>query len=362
MMHTERVLNNATCSQRSYLLSRPDRATIARSRVLVSSTAEAKQLFSGKDIKTPKAGKHFLHLDDFSKDELQSMLDLGLMAKKRFYERDESFKPFAGQTMAMIFTKPSARTRVSFETGFFRLGGHALYLDPNTIQLGKREPTKDIARVLSGYNDVIMARLFGHGDLLELAQFSSVPVINGLTDYNHPCQIMADVLTIIERKGRFEGLKVVYVGDGNNMVHSWLRLATRMSFEFVCVCPPGYEPDAATVAMAQAAGKSQISVSHEPLTAIQGADVVYTDVWASMGQKDTLDVRVKEFQGFQVNEALMAKAGKDAIFMHCLPAERGLETTDGVMEAPYSVVFQEAENRMHAQNGILLHCLQATKH
>jgi len=325
-----------------------------------TSAPAATGLYSGKHVKAPAKGKHFLHLDDFTKDELQNMLDLGMLAKKKFYARDESFKPFAGQTMAMIFTKPSARTRVSFETGFYRLGGYALYLDPNTIQLGKREPTKDIARVLSGYNDVIMARLFGHDDIIELAQFSSVPVINGLTDYNHPCQIMADVMTIIEKKGRFEGLKVVYVGDGNNMVHSWLRLATRFSFEFVCVCPPGYEPDAATVAYAQAAGKSQISISHDPLNAVKGADVVYTDVWASMGQKETIDVRKRDFSDFQVNEALMARAGEQAIFMHCLPAERGLETTDGVMESKASVVFQEAENRMHAQNGILLHCLADT--
>lgn len=326
-----------------------------------ATAAAAPALYSGKGIRAPGKGKHFLHLDDFSKDELQNMLDLGLMAKKKFYARDETFKPFKGQTMGMIFTKPSARTRVSFETGFFRLGGHALYLDPNTIQLGKREPTKDIARVLSGYNDVIMARLFGHQDLLEMAEFSSVPVINGLTDYNHPCQIMADVLTIIEKKGKFEGIKLAYVGDGNNMVHSWLRLATRFSFEFVCVCPPGYTPDAATVEYAKAAGKSSISISHDPYEAVKGADVIYTDVWASMGQKETIDIRKKDFKEFQVNEALMARAGPQCLFMHCLPAERGLETTDAVMESPASVVFQEAENRMHAQNGIMLHCLPHTK-
>jgi len=288
------------------------------------------------------------------------MLDKAAMAKAKFYARDESFKPFLGQSMAMIFTKPSARTRVSFETGFFRLGGHAIYLDPNTIQLGKREPTKDIARVLSGYNDVIMARLFAHSDLIELAEYSTVPVINGLTDYNHPCQIMADVLTIIEKKGRFEGLKLAYVGDGNNMVNSWLRLATRFSFEFVAVCPVGYEPDAATLAYAQAAGVSKISVSHDPVEAVKGADVIYTDVWASMGQKDTLEAKMRDFKGFGVDEAMMSSAGPQCIFMHCLPAERGLETTDGVMEAPYSVVFDQAENRMHAQNGIMLHCLEST--
>lgn len=330
-------------------------------RVACSAGAtDAKPLWSGINVSPPKIGKHFLHLDDFTTDQLKDMLAQGMMAKKKLYARDETFKPFAGQTMAMIFTKPSARTRVSFETGFYRLGGHAVYLDPNTIQLGKRELTKDIARVLAGYNDVIMARLFAHADIMELAEYSSVPVINGLTDYNHPCQIMADVMTIMEKKGKFEGLKVAYVGDGNNMVHSWLRLSTRIPFEFVIVCPPGYEPDPATVALAKAAGISKISISHEPLTAVKGADVIYTDVWASMGQKDTLDTKMTDFKSFSVNESLMAAAGPQAIFMHCLPAERGLETTDAVMEAKYSVVFDQAENRMHAQNGIMLHCLATT--
>lgn len=287
------------------------------------------------------------------------MLQKARLVKSKFQARDESFKPLSGQTMAMIFTKPSARTRVSFETGFFRLGGHALYLDPNTIQLGKREPTKDIARVLSGYNDVIMARLFAHADLIELAQYSSVPVINGLTDYNHPCQIMADALTIIEKKGKFEGMKVVYVGDGNNIVNSWLRLATRLPFEFACVCPPGYEPDAATVEHAKKAGISKVTITSD-INEVKGADVIYADVWASMGQKDTLEEKKAIFAPYQVNGALMKLAGPQALFMHCLPAERGLECTDEVMEAPYSVVFQQAENRMHAQNGILLHCMEYT--
>jgi len=332
------------------------------SRPSVIAQAAPKGLWSGSMVPPPSlGGKHFLHLDDFSKDELQNMLDLGLKAKKSFYARDETFKPLQGQTMAMIFTKPSARTRVSFETGFTRLGGHTVYLDPNTIQLGKREPTKDIARVLSGYNDVIMARLFGHQDLMELAEFSRVPVINGLTDYNHPCQILADMLTIVEVKGKFEGTKLVYVGDGNNMVNSWLRLACVFPYELVIVCPPEYQPHAATLKYAQDVGLSKISVSHDPKEAVKGADVIYTDVWASMGQKEELEVRKKAFKDFQVDEALMAAAGPQCTFMHCLPAERGLETTDGVMESAASVVFQEAENRMHAQNGVMLHCLLETK-
>jgi ornithine carbamoyltransferase len=184
--------------------------------------------------------------------------------------------------------------------GFFRMGGHALYLDPNTIQLGKREPTKDIARVLSGYNDVIMARLFGHEDLLEMAEYSSVPVINGLTDYNHPCQIMADVLTIEEVKGKFEGCKVAYVGDGNNITNSWLRLACRIPYELVVVCPQGFEPDETTVAAARAAGLSNITISSDP-NAVAGCDVVYTDVWASMGQKEQIDNRKRIFKPYQVS-------------------------------------------------------------
>lgn len=239
------------------------------------------------------------------------------------------------------------------------MGGHALYLDPLTIQLGTREPAKDIARVLSGYNDVIMARLFGHKDLIELANFSRIPVINGLTDYNHPCQVLADALTISERKGRLDGLKVVFVGDGNNIVHSWMRLASRFKFQFVLVCPPNYTPDPVTVAHCQAAG-ADITVTHDVASGVRGADVIYTDVWASMGQKEQTEIRKVAFKEYQVNEALMAVAGEKALFMHCLPAERGLEVTDGVIESQASIVWQQAENRMHAQNGILLHCVQQT--
>lgn len=268
------------------------------------------------------------------------------------------YKPLDGKTMAMIFTKPSMRTRVSFETGFYKLGGHAIYLGPDTIEFGKREATKDIARVLSRYNDVIMARLFAHSDLLELAEYSSSPVINGLTDYNHPCQIMADALTMQEVLGKVEGTKVVYVGDGNNITHSWLRLAAVLNFEFVCACPEGFDPDAATVERAQnGPAGSKVSVTHDVMDAVKGADVVYTDVWASMGQKEEADARKKAFAEFCVDEAMMAQAGSQAIFLHCLPAERGIETVDAVVEAPYSHVFQQAENRMHAQNAVMLHCM-----
>lgn len=260
--------------------------------------------------------------------------------------------------MAMIFAKPSMRTRVSFETGFFLLGGHAVYLGPDDIQMGKREETRDVARVLSGYNDIIMARLFAHQDIVDLAKYASVPVINGLTDYNHPCQIMADALTMVEHIGRIENTKVVYVGDGNNIVHSWLLLAAVLPLHFVCACPKGFEPDAKTVEIARSAG-SKIEITNDPKEAVKGADVVYTDVWASMGQKEEAEYRKQVFQGFMVDEALMEIAGPKAFLMHCLPAERGVEVTDGAIEAPNSIVFPQAENRMHAQNAIMLHVLGA---
>ena len=297
--------------------------------------------------------RDFLHITDFSSDEIHATFALAAEVKARFKRRDD-YKPFKDHSMAMIFAKPSARTRISFETGFFRLGGHALYLSPSDISIGKREAVKDIARVIARYNDVIMARLFDHAHVLELAEYAAVPVVNGLTDYNHPCQIMADMFTILEHRGHLDDLKVVYVGDGNNIVHSWLHLARRLPFHFVCACPEGYSPDAKTVADARAAGISTIEITHDPQRAVKDADVVYTDVWASMGQKDQAEARKVRFQGFQVNRQLMAATGRKSLFMHCLPAERGVETTDAVMESEASIVFDEAENRMHAQNAILL--------
>ncbi|KAL3680405.1 hypothetical protein R1sor_023361 [Riccia sorocarpa] len=298
--------------------------------------------------------RHFLHIDDYDNKTIMKILERAREVKAKLKSGDKSFKPFAGKTMAMIFTKPSMRTRVSFETGFHLLGGHAIYLGPDDIQLGKREETRDIARVLSGYNDVVMARLFAHKDLLDLAKYGSVPVINGLTDYNHPCQIMADALTIIEHKGYIDNVKVVYVGDGNNVVHSWLRFAAVVPIHFVCACPRGFEPDAATVELVRSKG-AKIDIVNDPMEAVKGADVVYSDVWASMGQKEEAALRMQRFQGFQVNEKMMEQAGPDAFFMHCLPAERGVEVTDGVIEAPNSIVFPQAENRMHAQNAVMLH-------
>ncbi|CAL0332660.1 unnamed protein product [Lupinus luteus] len=301
--------------------------------------------------------KDFLHINDFDKDTILRILDRAIDVKALIKSGDRSFQPFKGKTMAMIFAKPSMRTRVSFETGFTLLGGHAIYLGPDDIQMGKREETRDVARVLCRYNDLLMARVFAHQDILDLAKYATVPVINGLTDYNHPCQIMADALTMIEHIGRLEGTKVVYVGDGNNIVHSWLLLASVVPFHFVCACPKGFEPDEKAVEKARQAGISKIEITNDPKEAVRGADVVYSDVWASMGQKEEAAYRRQVFKGFQVDKTLMDIAGSKAFFMHCLPAERGVEVTDEVIEAPNSIVFQQAENRLHAQNAIMLHVL-----
>ena len=297
--------------------------------------------------------KDFLHVDDWTLDEILASLDLAVEVKAKL-KRREDYTPFKDHSLAMVFAKPSARTRVSFETGFYRLGGHALYLGPNDIDMGKREPAKDVARVLSGYNDMIMARLFDHAHILDLARYASVPVVNGLTDYNHPCQIMADILTVKEHFQHLDQLKIVYIGDGNNIVHSWLRLASRLPMHFVCACPETYQPDAATVSSAVKTGVSTVEISHDPLRAVREADVVYTDVWASMGKKHELDERMRHFKDFSVTGRVMAAAKPTAVFMHCLPAQRGLEVTDEVMESPASIIFQQAENRMHMQNAIML--------
>ncbi|MBW2515093.1 MAG: ornithine carbamoyltransferase [Deltaproteobacteria bacterium] len=297
--------------------------------------------------------RDFLHITDLTTDEIHHVLNLTKEVKTRI-RTDKGFQPFKGWSMAMIFAKPSARTRLSFETGFYLLGGHAIYLGPSDIDIGKREAVKDIARVVSRYNHMIMARLFAHRHIIEMAAYADIPVVNGLTDYNHPCQVMADIFTIQEHRGNLKDLKVVYLGDGNNVVNSWMRLAMRLPFHFVCACPEGYEPDAETLRAAVAEGLSEIEILHDPKTAVKDADVVYTDVWASMGQKHEAKEREKHFREYQVNEALMASTGKSTLFLHCLPAERGREVTDSVIESPASVVFDEAENRMHVQNAIML--------
>ena len=298
--------------------------------------------------------KHFLHISDYNTDQIWEILHLAKELKTKFHKK-ENYKPFQDRSLAMIFAKPSARTRVSFETGFEWMGGHALFLGPNDIGIGKREAIKDISRLLSRYNDVIMARLFDHQHIIELAEYSDIPVINGLTDYNHPCQIICDIMTIWEHMDNFDDLKICYMGDGNNIVHSWLQLASRLPMNFVCCCPEGFEPDMETVKMVEDSGLSSFELSHDPILAVRDADVIYTDVWASMGQKEEATEREKVFAPYQVNKDLMNNTGKDTLFMHCLPAERGREVTDEVMESKNSIVFDQAENRMHAQNAIMVY-------
>ena len=298
--------------------------------------------------------KHFLHISDYNTDQIWEILHLSKELKTKFHNK-ENFKPFRDRSLAMIFAKPSARTRVSFETGFEWMGGHALFLGPNDIGIGKREAIKDISRLFSRYNDVIMARLFDHQHIIELAEYSDIPVINGLTDYNHPCQIICDILTIWEHKGNLDNLKICYMGDGNNIVHSWLQLASRLPMDFVCCGPEGFEPDLETVKMVEDSASSSFHLSHDPISAVRDADVIYTDVWASMGQKEEATEREKVFAPYQVNKDLINNTGKDTLFMHCLPAERGREVTDEVMESKNSIVFDQAENRMHAQNAIMVY-------
>jgi ornithine carbamoyltransferase len=297
--------------------------------------------------------KHFLHISDYNTEELWEIMNLAKVVKKKFHQKAD-YPHFKNKSLAMIFAKPSARTRVSFETGFEWMGGHALFLGPNDIGIGKREAIKDISRVFSRYNDMIMARLFDHKHIIELAEYSTIPIINGLTDYNHPCQIMTDIFTIWEHLDDIENIKIVYVGDGNNIVNSWLHLSMRFPINFVCCCPRGYEPDEETVKMARESKISKIEVIHNPNEAVKDADVVYTDVWASMGQKEEAEEREKIFQPFQVNSELIEKTGKKTLFMHCLPAERDREVTDEVVEAKYSIVFDQAENRLHMQNAIMV--------
>ena len=297
--------------------------------------------------------RHCIKVDDFSKEEILDLFNLASDLKSK-YRNKEEFKPFNNHSLAMIFAKPSARTRVSFETGFSWMGGHAIYLAPQDIGLGKRESAADLAQLFSRYNDMIMARVFNHQDMLDFEKHATVPVINGLTDYNHPCQILADIFTVWEqKKDSFDNLKIVYLGDGNNIVNSWIRLAAVLPFEFLCVCPEGYSPDADTIKFANDVGISNVSVSHS-LDSVHNADVIYTDVWASMGQKEEIDERIKIFSPFQVNSELVKNAKDDYLFMHCLPAERGREVTDNVIDSDNSIVFKQAENRLHMQNAIMV--------
>lgn len=297
--------------------------------------------------------KHFLSIADHSPDELQNLLDLAVQLKAEW--RNGGNKPILkGKSLALVFQKPSLRTRVSFEMGMVHLGGYAFYLSPNEIKMGGRESVPDVARVLSGYVDAVMARVFDHEHILQLAEYSSVPIINGLSDYNHPAQALADVLTVLEYKGKLAGLKMAYVGDGNNVTRSLMFAATKLGMQFSVAAPAGYQLSEEDLALGrQFADGTLVEQVEDPVTAVTDADVIYTDVWTSMGQEAETQKRLKVFPPYQVNQALVSKAKPDCIVLHCLPAHRGEEITDEVADGPHSVLFPQAENRMHAQKAIL---------
>jgi ornithine carbamoyltransferase len=296
--------------------------------------------------------RHFLALRDYSKQELDALLALAAELKQQ--QRSGTPHPIlAGKTLAMIFEKASTRTRISFEVGMFQLGGHALFLSSSNSQMGRGEPIKDSARVMSRYCDGVMIRTFGQEIVDEFAAYSSVPVINGLTDLYHPCQIMADLQTVIEHKGGYQGLTFAWVGDGNNMANTWIEAAAIFGFTLNLACPEGYDPDPEVLAWAREKGQCPITVYRDPLQAVAGVDVVNTDVWASMGQEQEQREREKAFAGYCVDTTLMAAASKEAIVLHCLPAHRGEEISDAVIEGSHSVVWDEAENRLHIQKAIM---------
>ena len=297
--------------------------------------------------------KHFISIADYSRDEIENIFSLTKDLKEKT-KKGEEHHLCKGKTMSMIFAKPSARTRISFETGMYQLGGYALYLSPNDIGIGKRESVADISRVISRYNDIIMVRLFDHNHIVELAEYAGVPVINGLTDYNHPGQIMADMYTILEHRGHLDDLKITYIGDGNNVANSWINRASKLPFTLTICSPSGYEPDKDTLIRAKEKNISDIQVLTNPQEAVSDADVVYTDVWASMGQEGETNKRHEIFKNYQINEQLMSLAKADAKVMHCLPARRGEEVTDDVIDSANSVIVAQAGNRMHAQKGILV--------
>ena len=302
--------------------------------------------------------RHFLSIADLTRDEAGFLIAEAARLKEELRDYPARQRTLlTGQTLAMVFEKPSLRTRVSFDTGMFQLGGHAIYLAPADIGLGQRESVSDVTRVLSHICNGVMARVFKHETLQEIAAHATIPVINGLCDREHPCQAMADLLTLREYKG-FENRKLAYVGDGNNICHSLMLLCAKVGVEFVAACPAGYEPDSEIVAQAQSEGAVQVLA--DPVEAVQNADAVYTDVWTSMGQENENAERQKVFPPYQLNRELMAHAKADAIVMHDLPAHRGEEITSDVMDGAQSVIFQQAENRLHAQKAVLAWLMSAS--
>ncbi len=292
--------------------------------------------------------RHFLSLLDYSGDELRSLIEHAIDVKQKL-QQNISHTPLKGKLLAMIFEKSSTRTRVSFEAGMYQLGGHAIFMSPRDSHLGRGEPIDDSARVISSMVDGILIRTFGHDRIETLAQYSSVPVINGLSDLLHPCQLLADMQTWFELRGDIAGASVAWIGDGNNMCHSYINAALRFGFKLNIACPAGHEPNAELL---QAGGES-VSLHESVAAAASGADLIVTDVWTSMGQEQEQQQRIETFAAFQVNQTVMAMANDDALFMHCLPAHRGEEVSIEVLESAQSVVWQEAENRLHAQKALL---------
>jgi len=307
------------------------------------------------DLGRSFSGKSFLSIHDFTTEQIMRVMDLAALLKAE-QKAGVPHPILKGKTLGMIFLKPSTRTRISFEVAIWQLGGYGLFLSANDLQLKRGETIADTARVLSRYLDGIMIRTFAHSDVIELAREGSIPVINGLTDLLHPCQVMADLFTGIERFGDLKGRKLAYIGDGNNMVHSLMYGGAKVGMHVTCACPAGYEPDPEVVAAARADGTAtgaKMDIVRDPKEAVRGADILYTDVWASMGQEAEYEKRVRDFKGYQINAELVSMANPDCIVMHCLPAHRGDEITDDAADGPHSVLWDEAENRLHAQKAIL---------
>lgn len=296
--------------------------------------------------------RDLLSIRDLSAEEIHGLVSKAAQMKRDLAE-GKLRKSLAGKIVGLIFVKPSTRTRVSFEAAVYRLGGQAIFMTAQDTQISRKEPLIDMARVLDRYIDAIVIRTFAQQDVEDLARFASIPVINALTDFSHPCQVLADLLTIREKRGSLDNLTVAWIGDGNNMANSWINAAARMGFSLNLACPAGYQPDKDVVRWAQSQGKGRIFLTTKAAEAVAGADVLYTDVWASMGQEDEAQKRIAAFRDFQINSELLAAAPPDAIVLHCLPAHRGEEITDEVLEGPQSAVFDQAENRLHLQMALL---------